>query len=344
MKPRLTLSLCFILLMASNLRAQAPPSREGVPETYIIKRGDTLWDISGRFLNDPFKWRKVWRLNPFIKNPNLIYPWQTIRLLPVEPVGEVPPDLLEERVEEVESVAETPTGEPTPPSPAPEIPPIPPVVKVSYPFAGRGGFISPKALDGAGSIVASKDERLHLHKGDLVFASFSQGTQVKAGDRFTIFFVGREVRHPADSRVVGFIIDVLGALEVIDIGKDVVTARIDVSYKEIPLGARLKSFEAPVREVEVKRREIPLYGITLDSMEDKVLLAQDDVVYIDKGRNNGVEVGNLFNIYRLKEGIPFDVGTMIVINTQEETSTAFIIKSYEVIHKGDRVKTVVSNQ
>lgn len=330
--------LCFILLMASNLRAEAPLSG-GVPETYIIKRGDTLWDISGRFLNDPFKWQEVWRLNPFIKNPNLIYPWQTIRLLPVEPVGEVPPDLLEERVAEVEPGAETPTEGPTPPSPAPETPPIPPVVKVSYPLAGRGGFISPKAIEGAGSIVASKDERLHLHKGDLVFASFSEGTQVKAGDRFTIFLVGREVRHPADGRVVGFIIDVLGVLEVIDIGKDVVTARIDVSYKEVPLGARLKPFSAPVREVEVKKGEIPVDAIILDSMEDKALLAQDDVVYIDKGRNNRVEVGNLLNIYRVKKGIPLDVGTMIVIDTQEETSTAFIIKSYEVIHKGDWVKT-----
>lgn len=346
MKPRLTLSLCFILLMASNLWAQAPLI-EGVPETYTIKRGDTLWDISGRFLKDPFKWRVVWRLNPFIKNPNLIYPWQIIRLLPVEPVGEIPPGLLEERVEEVEPVAETPTEGPTP-SPVPEIPPIPPVVKVSYPYPGRGGFISPKTLEGTGSIVASKDERLHLHKGDLVFTSFNQGTQVKAGDRFTIFSVDREVRHPANGRVVGFIVDVLGILEVIEIGKDVATARIDVSYKEIPLGARLKPFSAPVREVVVKKGGIPVSGIILDSMEDKVLLSQNDIVYIDIGRDNGVEVGNLFNIYRLREGKkgvmlpPLELGTMLVVDTQEDTSTAFIIKSYKTIMKGDRVEAVGS--
>ena len=69
----LVLSFCFVL---SGL-TQEKKETEGV---YTIKKGDTLWDISAKFLKDPFLWPKLWERNPYITNPHWIYPGNPIQL------------------------------------------------------------------------------------------------------------------------------------------------------------------------------------------------------------------------------------------------------------------------
>lgn len=350
---------------------------------YIVREGDTLWDISNSFLKDPFRWQNIWKENSSIVNPHLIYPGNKIRLFPsetvkagekgkeagVEAVPTVPEGLPVEKMQKPEEVqpaapkaeeaklkeeaAETqPAPSPSAPKPALQ----PEVIKIVSPMMERHGLVSVKDKDGVGIIVGSKEERLLLSKDDVVYISLAKGTEAKDGDKFTIFAIGAEVKHPVAEEPVGFLTDTLGILKVIKIEKDgTIIAKIEKSYKEILKGARLKFYEPPVGEVALKKSEKAIEGFIIASLEGKVGAAESDIVYIDKGKNNGLEQGNIMDIYRptttVKDPMsneeektiifpPEELGKLVIIRVEDNTSTVFIIKSKDVIYKGDRVKTV----
>ena len=74
------LALVGALLLTLVTYAVAADLRAGHPNTYVVHRGDTLWDISARFLKQPWLWPEVWQANPQIRNPHLIYPGDVINL------------------------------------------------------------------------------------------------------------------------------------------------------------------------------------------------------------------------------------------------------------------------
>lgn len=391
MKTKLILIVMCILSLAAYSQAQEQveesirtPQETGtvkIPDeenVYIIKKGDTLWHISEMFLKDPFKWPGVWKTNPYIENPHLIYPGNTVKILPTglvvsgekakEAAIEVVPEGLPvekmQKLKEPLQPQEQPKEalakieEPAPPQPPEEKPapqPTPDIVKVSSAVMERYGFISVKDMEGKGMIVGSKAERLLLSQGDIVYISLIKGTESIDGDKFIIFITTGKVKHPVTEEPIGFLTDTLGILEVIKVEKDgVIAAKIEKSYKEILKGARLKSYEPPVKEVVVKKAEKIVEGLIIESMEGKVGLAENDMVYLDKGKNSGLDVGNTMNIFRPTNTVddpmskekkiiklpPTELGRLVIIRVEDDTSTAFITKSRQVIYKGDRVRTV----
>src|SRR3989304_8078555 len=103
----LTLSFCFVLPGLT----QDTKETEGV---YTIKQGDTLWDISSRFLKNPFLWPKLWQRNSYITNPHWIYPGNPIRLSAFEEIRKEEPAKVAagDRPIGEKPKEEKPTGEP----------------------------------------------------------------------------------------------------------------------------------------------------------------------------------------------------------------------------------------
>ncbi len=76
--------LILVAMLAGTAMAQDVSVRPDHPDEYVVVKGDTLWDISGRFLEKPWQWPAIWHANPQIENPHLIYPGDRISLVYID--------------------------------------------------------------------------------------------------------------------------------------------------------------------------------------------------------------------------------------------------------------------
>lgn len=322
---------------------------------YTIVPHDTLWDISKRFLKNPFKWPKIWKLNPYIKNPDLIYPGNRVRIHPDGTVEIIKGNVQVEKlpVVSLEPGAEkTQTLEPEAEAKAPGEAKGPERKTMASPSMPRSGFVGLDEISAAGVVVGSKEKRLYAAERDTLFASFPQMNDVKNGDRFTVFKLGPEVVHPVTGAKLGNNIDILGYATVT--GKNtVVEALIDTSYKEIDAGARLKPYSAGVKEVEITAPDSEVSGFIVASSEGLVNLSEGDIAYIDIGSRSGLKQGNIMRIFRKDSRVadpsqkghtvelpPIELGTLVVVKPGENTSSCVVVKSLQPILRGDSVTTL----
>lgn len=328
------------------------------PVTYTIVPHDTLWDISKRFLKNPFKWPKIWKQNPYIENPDLIYPGNVVKIFPN---GEI--QILSKKEAEVEklpvvSLEETEKVvvlEPSAPeAQAPAVKEEMPAQRITSTSLSRKGFVTRKELDASGAIVKPLEEKILINEGDVVFISFKDKSAVNEGERYTVYSIGDEITHPVTKKNLGNLIDVLGSV-VITKKNDSVEGRIDKSYKEIIPGSRLGVYKEPVKEVVVTNASSDVNGFVVASLEAKENLSRGDIIYIDKGTRDGLDKGNVLTVYRdvksepdplrKRKNIkipPIILGTAVVVEANESTSACILVKSLRAINWGDKVSTAKS--
>jgi hypothetical protein len=329
----------FIIALNITFLSSQLHSETSDDEYYTIKRGDTLWDISQKFWDDPFQWPQLWELNPFITNPHLIYPDESLNLTlrikkPVSPQVTAAVETAEEPITEEAEIQL----------------PKPPTLVFSRREA-KSIFITQEMSEEAGMILDSKEGQVIMGERDMVYLKMSPGGTAHVGQKFTISNNHGEVIHPKTGESMGHMIDILGTLEITRTGDKLYEAKIIYSNKEILKGANILNYLEPTQAVVLKKAAPHINGIILFSWEDKELIASRDIVMIDKGHSDGLEAGNVLYVFR--EGreihdpgseIPLQtpmrkLGTLVVIETQKHTSTAMVTMSKRVIYKGDLVKS-----
>lgn len=308
---------------------------------YVVQSGDTLWDIAGRYLNSPYYWPKIWERNTFIINPHLIFPGD---ILYVYPEGLTERPYLAEGGTEIPTV--TPLGEEKKGQ------------KLIYQSVSSTGFISLEELEAAGKIVDNVEHKAMLGDNDMVYVDVGKVDRVVVGDRYSIFRVAENDRggylrivHPVTGRLVGYQILNLGELKIEKVEANVSTAVIENAYREIGNGDLIKPFLQPLEvKVDLTATETEsLHGYIVASKDDKRLIGDNDVVYIDRGAEDGVVRGNKFVIYKpceiIRDGLQESairipekiIGQLVVLETRENTSVALVSEATEEIAVGERI-------
>jgi len=332
------LSLLILVTIVTVLPASA---EEG--QIYTVKKGDTLWDISQRFIDDPYYWPNVWAHNPDISNPHLIFPGQKLRIL--DGKIEIIP-AYKEAEQEQPATSEDEAAVPVVAAQKPE-------QSISLTSTGTGdGFILTNEPQ-LGTLVDSVDNRVLLTKDDMVFVKMKDLPAVEIGDTYSLYERGDMVLHPVTNEPVGTMMHNLGYLQVTDIKSDTVIAKIGKAYREITRGAELFEYVPHRSELVLKQAAEGLEGVIIATHDKKIIQGANDIIFIDLGKEQQVESGNLLYISRPREvseellkqagdlDLPDEVlGAAVVIEPKNQTSTALIIKSADVMQIGDNITLV----
>ncbi len=244
-------------------------------EFYTIKKGDTLWDISSKFLSDPFLWPKLWQRNPYITNPHWIYPGQPIRLSAIEEVKkeepkkvvveEKPKEAVKEpgvKKEEIAPIEKKPEEQPAEKKPVETEPAETKPVEAKaveekpmvFPEARTAGFFSDIDYRGIGIVIESKEGKGAMIDGDILYLAFRAREPVSIGDKYTVFRASELISHPVTGKKIGRRYNITGNIQIIDRYGNFYTAKvIQVFIDGIFKGDLIRPYTKDMTEVEGKK-------------------------------------------------------------------------------------------
>lgn len=319
-----------------------------VPPAHKVQQGDTLWDISRRYYGSPYDWPKLWSYNPQITNPHWIYPENVVQLkqggdaeaaaAPVDPSSEAAQGL---------SVTRRITRGPR------------------SLWLRDEGFLDAQALEASGTIVGSPEEQMLLSSYDEVYLRFEEGHTPRPGQKLVIYRrIGDEERTAQEE---GTLVRILGEVEVRSIDEDKGVARALITAVSAPIerGFPVAAIPRRFEVVAAVPAEKSLQAKVVASLEPLELVGDEQVVFANVGREDGVKVGNRFFVIRKgdkwRKALPSDEAAMgaryprqegaeepdypteiiaeaRVVGVRDKTSTLFVTRARYEVAIGDDVE------
>lgn len=336
------------LLAATPAGAQAPSKDEGVrdsaPERYTVVRGDTLWDIAGRFLRHPWQWPEVWQVNPQIDNPHRIYPGDTVFLYDCD--GR--PCLGLERGQDV--VRLSPEVRRIPPREA--IAPIP-LESVQHFLRDHRVIDDPETLDELAYVVAGDDRRLLSGAGDRLYAR----GELASGVRYGIYRLGARHRDVVTGELLGLELESLGQVRLRRQEGEIAVLEVIAASREIrdddlvlPLESR-----ALDREFVPRAPDAEVDGHILAVPGGLRFVGRLQVVALDRGRRDGLAPGHVLRVEQRGERVTDprtgelltlpgdDAGLVMVFRPYQKMSYALVMQATRSLEVGDRVRRPTSS-
>jgi chemotaxis protein MotB len=201
--------------------------------------------------------------------------------------------------------------------------------------------------DGVVNVITGDNQtvgnRMRLGQNDVFYLKLKNTDEVAIGDLFTVYKRTRKVFHPATGKYLGYLITRLAVVQVVQVDKDLTTARALRAFGAAAPGDPVVRFTPPSSE---EAAAIPassdVTGMVIELQADleMTLVAQRNIVYLDRGSEDGLRPGDRMDLIRYGGGLPpRQVGEVKVLSTDARTSTALVTKSLSRILKGDQFQT-----
>ena len=360
LKKVVTGGLSAVMLMGAVLTSSlpahannpAPKIKPDAPNRYIVKKGDTLWDISGRYLKNPWQWREIWAANKQVKNPHLIYPGDILLMCIIrgetligidtgEGCAGIERNMTKPVATPTQNVSITPLDN--------SIPPIP--LSAIENWLGKSIIVNPADFKLTPYVLASKTGNLITGNGDKIYA---KGVPLIAGQRYGIYREGKPYVDPKTKQVIGLEVKQVAAGNVVSVATNGVSS-IQLT----------DSFESEVREgdrvfVELGSNLAPVFypkpgrvnrgGQIVRLMDSISSAGAGSVVAVNLGTENGATAGDVFTIYQ-RGALVRDVhdndtpvrlpseqaGHVMIFKPFEKISYAYVLDSELPVSVGDRL-------
>ena len=352
-KQLLALAVCVSVGVGVVSVAEAAPARNvnppalkaGAPQVYVVKKGDTLWDISKRFLKNPVRWPEIWASNKHVKNPHWIFPGD--RLLMCTYNGK--PIIGKDEGDGCEGIIRRYTGG-TGTKLQPQVRveslnnaiPVIPLEYIKH-WLERSTIVAPESIQGTPYILGTADQRVLAAKGQTVYA---RGNGLEVGQRYAVYREGEPYMFTdANGKKYN------AGLELIQVASgvavrgenDITSLELTDTYNaEVRRGDRvLPEYDPmlPTLFYPTNAEEVVAGGQVVRVMGSIGTAAKHSVVTIDRGSLQGVQVGHVLTVNqkgevvtdpKTKERVQLPgqrIGNIMVFKSFENLSYAYVLDS-----------------
>ncbi len=349
-------SLIAGMMLTNTAQAGNPPPRikADAPNRYTVKKGDTLWDISARYLKNPSRWKDIWATNKQIKNPNLIYPKDVLIMCIIKGKTLVGVDTGEGcagiRKQVTQSKKKAQPRRVRVRAMAESIPTIP-LQSIRY-WLDKVAIVNPFLLEDTPYVLGSKNRNLLTAEGDTIYV---KGALLRLGQSYGVYRKGEPFIDPMSKTILG--------VEVTQVAKGVVK---DVSANGVSTIQLTETYGQEVNEGDRVFADMgvalpPAFGLQPARMKRAgriirvtgsigVAAGAGNVVAINIGSLGGARLGDVFTVYRkgplIRDTFDNDMpvrlpsepaGRIMVFRTFNHISYAYVLNSEGALGVGDQL-------
>ena len=346
---RTALKLLIPLLFSLNIQAQSIKINPRHPEDYTVVKGDTLWDISGKFLHYPWQWVELWETNPQIKDPDLIYPGDrlTFSMKDGKPrlhlskrlsrsgssnaISKLKPKIRESELQEAIKLIPT---------------------DAIAPFLTSPRVVDKETLENSPYVIDFAGEHLIAGTGDRVYV---RSILAPESLNYTIYRAGETYTNHQTQEILGYEAKFIADARLQKSG-DPATLEIIKSSREIRRGDRvmINTNNEIALNYFPRSPENPINGRIISVFDGVSQIGQHNVVVLDIGSVDGIEVGHTFTIYHdgriVKDPfskqtnatvkLPDEIaGILMVFRSFKRVSYGLVMSATQAIHIHDKVRS-----
>lgn len=300
---------------------------------YIVKKGDTLWDLSERFYHSQWDWPGLWEMNKDIKNPHWIYPGDKIQVFLKETSPFIP------TVETIPKISKTRLPD--------KITPV-----FSFSDIDHVGFIKNQPEPSLGKIIKEQDDHLMITANDIVYIKPSDNGALVVGKTYQVFSFSR-VEEKTDKNLFKGIKHIIKArVKILDLKKEYAIGSVTHAYQPVSNNDLIMEVYHRDPVLTVDDNPAPIDARLICSEDNHLMINDHVIAFIDAGRER-VKPGQIYTVFRkndIKNNTNWSLekknliqletlesGKLIVLHTEQTASTVMILSSKYAILPNDMV-------